>query len=192
SEYLPQQFKMPVPDFVTAARADLHDEGAILWRDALQEQYEPGPVMAGPDDLAVLPYTSGTTGMPKGCMHTHHSVQATLVAAGVWTTVTPNSVMLTTLPLFHVTGMQHSMNSPIYNGSSMVLMTRWDRELGAELIERYGCTHWTNISTMVIDFLANPHIREYDLHSLVLVGGGGAPLPEAIGERLHELLGLRY
>ncbi len=195
SDYLAphaQQSDIPIPDIVAAARKEIQEEGAILWSEALQEQYGPGPLTAGPDDLAVLPYTSGTTGKPKGCMHTHHTVQATLVGAGVWTSMTPNAVILTTLPLFHVTGMQHSMNAPIFNGSSFVLMTRWDREVAAQLIQRYGCTHWTNISTMVIDFLANPKIRDYDLHTLMLVGGGGAPLPEAVGERLYELLGLRY
>jgi fatty-acyl-CoA synthase len=195
SDYLAphaQQSDIPIPDIVAAARKETREEGAILWSEALQEQYGPGPLTAGPDDLAVLPYTSGTTGKPKGCMHTHHTVQATLVGAGVWTSMTPNAVILTTLPLFHVTGMQHSMNAPIFNGSSFVLMTRWDREVAAQLIQRYGCTHWTNISTMVIDFLANPKIRDYDLHTLMLVGGGGAPLPEAVGERLYELLGLRY
>jgi len=195
SDYLAphaQQSDIPIPDIVAAARKEIQEEGAILWSEALQVQYGPGPLTAGPDDLAVLPYTSGTTGKPKGCMHTHHTVQATLVGAGVWTSMTPNAVILTTLPLFHVTGMQHSMNAPIFNGSSFVLMTRWDREVAAQLIQRYGCTHWTNISTMVIDFLANPKIRDYDLHTLMLVGGGGAPLPEAVGERLYELLGLRY
>jgi len=195
SDYLAphaQQSDIPIPDIVAAARKEIQEEGAILWSEALQEQYGPGSLTAGPDDLAVLPYTSGTTGKPKGCMHTHHTVQATLVGAGVWTSMTPNAVILTTLPLFHVTGMQHSMNAPIFNGSSFVLMTRWDREVAAQLIQRYGCTHWTNISTMVIDFLANPKIRDYDLHTLMLVGGGGAPLPEAVGERLYELLGLRY
>ena len=195
SDYLAphaQQSDIPIPDIVAAARKEIREEGAILWSEALQEQYGPGSLTAGPDDLAVLPYTSGTTGKPKGCMHTHHTVQATLVGAGVWTSMTPNAVILTTLPLFHVTGMQHSMNAPIFNGSSFVLMTRWDREVAAQLIQRYGCTHWTNISTMVIDFLANPKIRDYDLHTLMLVGGGGAPLPEAVGERLYELLGLRY
>jgi len=195
SDYLAphaQQSDIPIPDIVAAARKEIQEEGAILWSEALQVQYGPRPLTAGPDDLAVLPYTSGTTGKPKGCMHTHHTVQATLVGAGVWTSMTPNAVILTTLPLFHVTGMQHSMNAPIFNGSSFVLMTRWDREVAAQLIQRYGCTHWTNISTMVIDFLANPKIRDYDLHTLMLVGGGGAPLPEAVGERLYELLGLRY
>jgi fatty-acyl-CoA synthase len=192
ADYLPQKPDMPVPDIVTEARTKLQGPGAIPWSHALREQYTPGPLTAGPADLAVLPYTSGTTGKPKGCMHTHHSVQATLVGAALWVSLTPNSVVLTTLPLFHVTGMQHSMNAPIFEGSSIVLMTRWDRKLAAELIQRYGCTHWTNISTMVIDFLAQPNIQEYDLHTLMVVGGGGAPLPQAVGERLYELTGIRY
>jgi fatty-acyl-CoA synthase len=64
--------------------------------------------------------------------------------------------------------------------------------VAVELIQRYGCTHWTVISTMVVDFLANPRVEEHDVHTLVMVGGGGASLPEAVGERLYDLLGLRY
>jgi fatty-acyl-CoA synthase len=192
SDYLPQQLDMPVPDFVAAPRKEIRDEGVILWSEALREQYAPGPVTVGPNDLAVLPYTSGTTGKPKGCMHTHHSVQATLVGAAVWTSMTASAVVLTTLPLFHVTGMQHSMNAPLFTGSSIVLLTRWDKDVAVELIQRYGCTHWTVISTMVVDFLANPRVEEHAWHTLVMVGGGGAPLPEAVGERLYDVLGLRY
>ena len=192
SDYLPPQLDMPVPTIVVAPRAELRDAGAILWSEALQEHYDPAPLTAGPDDLAVLPYTSGTTGHPKGCMHTHHSAQTTVVGAAVWGSLTANAVTLTTLPLFHVTGMQHSMNAPIFAGSSIVLLTRWDIALAAELIQRYGCSHWINISTMVVDLLADPKLQEYDLHTLVVVGGGGAPLPEAVGERLYDLLGLRY
>jgi fatty-acyl-CoA synthase len=88
--------------------------------------------------------------------------------------------------------MQHSMSAPIYSGASVVLMTRWDREVAAGLVERYGCTHWTNISTMVVDFLSNSNVGQYDLHSLVFVGGGGAPLPAAVGEKLEEYTGVRY
>ena len=60
------------------------------------------------------------------------------------------------LPFFHVTSMQGGMNAPMYQGSTIVLMCRWDREVAAELIQRYKLTSWTAISTMVIDFLANP------------------------------------
>lgn len=153
---------------------------------------QPDELEVESDDLASLPYTSGTTGKPKGCMHTHATMQATLVGAVVWNTLTPNAVCLSVLPLFHVTGMQHSMNAPIFSGSTMVLMTRWNREIAADLIQRYGCTHWTNISTMLVDFLSNPRISDYDISSLKAIGGGGAPLPEAVGQKLFDMTGVRY
>lgn len=192
SDYLEEDTDLAVPDVVTAPREEITDEGVIPWSEVLGSGHEPEPVEVGAEDVALLPYTSGTTGQPKGCVHTHRTLQATLVGVGVWNTTTPDATMLCVLPLFHVTGMQHSMNAPIYSGGTFVLLTRWDRELAAELIQRYGITHWTNISTMVVDFLANPKIGDYDLSSLVVVGGGGAPLPAAVGEKLNDLTGLRY
>ncbi|MFP4000269.1 MAG: AMP-binding protein, partial [Desulfobacterales bacterium] len=103
-----------------------------------------------------------------------------------------SNTMLTTLPLFHVTGLVHSLLAPVYAGSTMVMLTRWDREAAITAIERYRCTHWTNITTMVIDILNHPDIRNRDLSSLMIIGGGGAPLPEAVGNKLHELTGLQY
>ena len=192
ADYLSAKSDISAPDVVAFPRQAINGEGTVLWSDVLREQYAPGPMTAGPADLAVLPYTSGTTGVPKGCMHTHRSMQATLVGAAVWSYTVVDSVSLSAMPLFHVTGMQHGMNAPIFCGDTIVLLTRWDRALAAELVQKYGCTHWINISTMVIDFLAYPRIREYDLHTLSIIGGGGAPLPEAVGERLYELLGVRY
>lgn len=190
SDYLEEASDLAVPDVVSEPVREI--EGAILWSAALEAGRSPEPVAVEGGDLACLPYTSGTTGKPKGCMHTHRTLQATLVGAAVWNNVTVGSVILTTLPLFHVTGMQHSLNAPLYMGATMVFMTRWDRQLAAELVQRYGCTGWTNISTMVVDFLANPEIEKYDLSSFQVVGGGGAPLPAAVGEKLYELTDIRY
>lgn len=191
ADYLPEA-PAGAPDFVRAPRAAPDTPGVVPWADAIAAPFAPGPPATGPDDLAVLPYTSGTTGVPKGCRHTHRSVQATLVGAAAWSGLTASATHLATLPFFHVTGMQHSMNAPLFTGGTIVILTRWDRRLAAELIERRRCTHWKNISTMVVDFLAEPRVREVDLSSLVAVGGGGAPLPAAVGERLHALTGLRY
>src|SRR5690606_2865755 len=116
----------------------------------------------GPDDLALIPYSSGTTGAPKGCMHVHRAVMATAVHRSVWNLATVDSVQLSTLPFFHVTGMQASMNSPIYTGSTSVIMTRWNRTVAATLIERYRVTGWANIVTMAVDFLSNPDLVNYD------------------------------
>jgi fatty-acyl-CoA synthase len=188
-DYIEAYTDLSVPE---SAYAEVTDEVGIPWHEALGAGGAPEPPDVGPDDLACLPYTSGTTGRPKGCRHTHRTVQANVLGAAVFNGVTQGSVSLATLPFFHVTGMVHSMNAPIYTGGPMVLMTRWDRETAAELIERHRVTHWTNISTMVVDFLADPEIEKRDLSSLALVGGGGAALPAAVGEKLERLTGVRY
>ncbi len=192
SDYLEVETDLSVPEVVIEPRQEIGDKRAILWSEALKSGHPSGPVETGVEDITLLPYTSGTTGRPKGCIHTHYTLHATLIGAAVWNTMTSDSVVLCTLPLFHVTGLQHSVNASIYCGSTIVLMTRWDKEVAAELIQRHGCSHWTNISTMVVDFLSNPKIGEYDLSTLVFVGGGGAPLPAAIGEKLYELTDLHY
>jgi len=192
-DYLPAGLnEYTVPDVATLPRQSYDETRVTQWLKALSHKYQPIVSQTCSEDLCVLPYTSGTTGRPKGCMHTHKTVQANSVGAALWSSITPNAVVLTTLPLFHVTGLVHSMNAPIYVGSTMVIMTRWNRETAAQLVERIRCTHWTNIATMVVDFLANPNLMGYDLSSLSAIGGGGASLPQAVGERLYELTGVRY
>jgi fatty-acyl-CoA synthase len=192
SEYTGAAPDIEIPSVALEERRQVLDPGVILWRDALAAHHAPGELSAASRDFALLVYTSGTTGEPKGCMHTHRTVMANVVGGAVWTQGTVEGVVLATLPLFHVTGMQGSMNAPIYLGATIVLMTRWNRDTAAFLIQRYGCTGWTNISTMMVDFLANPRIGEYDLHTLEGIGGGGAPLPAAVGGRLLEMTGLHY
>jgi fatty-acyl-CoA synthase len=125
-------------------------------------------------------------------MLTHRNVMHTLTVNSVWFYATQDSSQLVVLPFFHVTSMQGGMNAPIYQGSTIVLMCRWDRDVAAELIQKYRLISWTAISTMVIDFLANPRLNEYDLSSLQKVSGGGAAMPAAVGERLQQLIGSAY
>lgn len=164
----------------------------IAWEDTLAHDGPLTPYDGRANDIAMIPYTSGTTGEPKGCIHTNKTVQANTVGAFHWLNITPDAVALATLPLFHVTGLVHSGLTPIFAGSTIVLLTRWDREYTAKAIETYEVSHWINISTMVIDFLANPNIGSYNISSLELVGGGGAPLPKAVGEQLFKTTGLHY
>ena len=166
--------------------------GAVAWADALAAGHAPGPACVGPDDLAVLPYTSGTTGHPKGCVHTHRTVMSTTVAGPAWSGGSPDAVQLSALPLFHVTGMQGGMNAPIFTGATIVLMTRWDREACVGLIERCRITHVAGITAMIVDLLQTPGLERRDLSSLLRVGGGGAAMPEAVAQRLEALLGLPF
>ena len=192
SDYATRPTDLDLPDAVRLEPQPIADPGVTLWRDALSARLAPGPHLAGPDDLCVMPYTSGTTGKPKGCIHTHSTVMSTIVSGALWFGGGTDTTLLGTLPLFHVTGMQGSMNQPLFTGSTVVLMTRWDRNTAAQLIQRYRVDGWTNISTMAIDFLANPDLAKYDISSLSRIGGGGAAMPEAVANRLKDLTGLDY
>src|SRR5919108_1983914 len=150
SDYVDHGTDLPLPEFVRALRIATN---AIAWRDAIAAGLAPGEHRAGSDDLAVMPYTSGTTGKPKGCMHTHLSVQATTVHYPYWRGALDGAVVLSSLPMFHVTGMQSAMNSPIHLGATIVLMSRWDRDCAAMQIERARVTNWSAITTMMVDFL---------------------------------------
>ena len=192
SDYTGDNFPGVVPKEAEAPRHIYSEENHYLWSEAVGAGYIPSEHTAKADNLAVLPYTSGTTGLPKGCMHTNHTVQANTVGAYYWSRTTTNAVHLMTLPLFHVTGMVHSMHMPIFGGSTMVIMTRWNRETAVELLKNQGCTHWVAIATMIVDFLANPNLKAEDLATLTSISGGGASLPEAVGEKLYKMTGLRY
>lgn len=192
ADYLNTPTTLPVPEILTAPRHDAAIPGVVSWHDALAAGDEPDPIAATADDLCAILYTSGTTGRPKGCMHTHRGVMCTAVGGAVWEGVTADAVALDTAPLFHVTGMQHSMNAPIFMGATIVCLPRWDPAAAGEMIERYGCTHWANVPTMVADLLSHPAVADRDLSSLRNVFGGGSAMPAAVATRLFERCGIEY
>ncbi|HYD61449.1 MAG TPA: long-chain fatty acid--CoA ligase [Noviherbaspirillum sp.] len=193
SDYLIQPTELNVPDFVRAPREVPAMDGVVAWGDALSACRTPRAHEAGPDDLACMPYTSGTTGKPKGCIHTHRSVMFNAVASPTWSgPMAPDHVTLAVLPFFHVTGMQSVMNAMIYTGGAIVVLPRWDRDAAGQLITRYKVTTWTLIPTMMIDFLSNPRLAEYDISGLKRVSGGGAAMPAAIAQKLLDLTGQQY
>ncbi|WP_204115230.1 long-chain-fatty-acid--CoA ligase [Shimia biformata] len=186
-------FDIPLP----APLPDLTDTvftgpGCYRFSDAVASGSTPRPRETGPDDRAVIPFSSGTTGHPKGCVHSHRTVMTTTMATSTWTPTTPENITLATLPFFHVTGMQSSMNVPILRGSPIVILTRWNAVHAAKLIERYKVTHWASIATMAIDLLNNAEAESYDLSSLETIGGGGAAMPDAIAVKLRNRVGRPY
>jgi len=192
SDYLREPTDLTLPDVVAAARVALQEPGVTRWADMQALRCAPPPHTAGPHDLCVMPYTSGTTGSPKGCMHTHRSAMSTLVGGVQWFARTQDAVFLSALPFFHVTGMAGSMNGPLYAGATIVVLTRWDRDVAARCIQRHRVSVWQAISTMVVDFLAHPRLGDYDLSSLSGIRGGGAAMPAAVAQKLRDLTGLDY
>jgi len=192
SQYLRTSTDLPLAPELRVETATPPLPGVVDWQAALDCGQRPGPHLSGPDDHCAMVYSSGTTGVPKGCVHTHRSVMATTVQRQAWTLLNCEDVILTTLPLFHVAGMQSSMNGPIFIGACMVIMTRWNREVAAELMQRYRVSCWSNIVTMAVDFLTQDNLERFDLSSLRNIGGGGAAMPGPVKERLKQLFGLDY
>lgn len=188
ADYLPEEPELPPPEFAKIR----HDVGdAIPWDETMKER-NPPDLQVTTDDLAIIMYTAGTTGVPKGCMHTHSTAIANTLCSIYWERITPASIHLTALPLFHVTALVHDLLACTYVGGTMVLLTRWDKKVALQAIEKYRVNYWINITTMVVDVLTDPEIKKRDLSSLRFVGGGGAPMPKAVAERLEQLTGLKY
>jgi fatty-acyl-CoA synthase len=165
---------------------------AIRWLDAIRSSHSAPPSTGEPDQLAVLPYTSGTTGLPKGCMHSHRTIMHNIVCAAAWGNATDATVSLAVVPMFHITGMLYGLHATMYLGSTAVLMPRWDRELAGALISKHRVTSWTMIPTMIVDLLASPNVASFDLTSIQYIGGGGAAMPQAVAEKLFTQFGLRF
>ncbi|HWU74950.1 MAG TPA: long-chain-fatty-acid--CoA ligase [Rhodanobacter sp.] len=190
ADYLTVPTDLPLPECVSAPRQAI--AGTTAWMDALAAQLAPAAHTAGAADLAIIPYTSGTTGEPKGCMHTHRSVMQNTVGSAEWCRMAKDAVVLVCLPMFHVTGLQTGVNTPVWLGATMVVMTRWDKRCAAMLIARHGVTAWTAIPTMLIDFLNQPDLDPHELASLNLLTGGGAAMPRAVAEKIQALWGIPY
>jgi fatty-acyl-CoA synthase len=159
---------------------------------AIAEGLSVNEVMVSTHDLAVLPYTSGTTGRPKGCYHTHSTVLASNLASQVWRGLDCDSVVLCVAPLFHMLGMQSGMNVPITLGATIVMMARWDAANAVELVEKYRVSVWAAPPSMVIAFYSQSSAAERDLSSLTVLSGGGAAMPEAVAKMLFEKFGIAY
>ena len=189
SEYISNSSDVDIPEFFFNTGPDGF---CTTWSEALEMNLAAPNHTRVPEDWCIIPYSSGTTGQPKGCLHTHKSVNATASAYPSWVGVKNGSQILASLPLYHVTGMQHSMNLPIITGSTIHLMTRWNAKTAATIIEKEKIQHWRSITTTMIDFLSLENIENYDLSSLEAIGGGGAQMPKSVAKRMAKLIRLDY
>jgi fatty-acyl-CoA synthase len=180
------------PAFLRAPRQALDHAALCGIEDAIAEDMPPPRAHPKPDDMALLPYTSGTTGKPKGCVHTHATVVASSTASALWRALHAQSVVLGVAPMFHLLGMQGAMNVPITLGATCVMLPRWDAAQAARLIERHRVTTWSAPPAMLIDFFAHPEAASRDLSSLTVLSGGGAAMPEAVSAMLWERFGIVY
>jgi fatty-acyl-CoA synthase len=188
---VPAPFTLPAVIAECVLPAEL-PPGFVSWAAAMGETRPPRPDTAGWNDLCVMPYTSGTTGKPKACMHPHSSAVFTAVAQAEWYGFGEDSVLTAFMPMFHVAGMQFSMNGGLSAGATLIVMCRWDRDLIGPLFRRYHVTAWSAAPTMVVDVLAASSFEPSDFKHLRTLTGGGATMPAAVVEELQQRYGLTF
>lgn len=181
-----------LPDVVKQKKHWTQAPGLVNFSDALAAGLSIDSVDVRTDDFCVLPYTSGTTGHPKGCIHTHQTLITSLNSSIMWRSYHTETVFLAVAPMFHMLGMQNGMNLPIMLGATVVVMPRWDADQAISLIEEHRVSSWSAPPAMVLDCFSRPDVLKRDLSSLAFLGGGGAAMPEAVAAMLKERFGIVY
>ncbi len=136
-------------------------------------------VSTSPDDTAVIGYTSGTTGRPKGAELSHFNLfyQCRMLPELTTEKRNDDEVRMAVLPLFHSFGQSCIMNTVLAMGSTMTLMPRFDPVKAMEMVQRDRITHFAAVPTMWVTMLNHPDRDKYDMSSLRMCGSGGAPIP---------------
>jgi acyl-CoA synthetase (AMP-forming)/AMP-acid ligase II len=141
------------------------------------------------DDLAVLPYSSGTTGVPKGVMLTHGNLGANLLQMEPLAPRTDNPNMLAVIPFFHIAGLNGIMNLGLYKRGSLVTLPRFQIESFLTAIEQFRIAYTVIVPPIAVALMNSPLVDSFDLSSLELVDCVAAPLDTSLAEQLQERLG---
>ena len=161
-------------------------DGATQFDDFLADETLPVQDRAD-DDVAVQPYTSGTTGQPKGVLLTHHNLTFDARAsAELHDGIRPDDRMLGVLPLFHIYGMTITMIATLFEGGSYWPMVEWDAEATLELVESEGITVLHGVPAMYNDIINTPGAEAYDLSSVRFANSGGASIPIEVLETFQS------
>ncbi len=166
ADVLPAEPTIPVPDSIRGPRVAV--PGATDLLPALAALPEPKPLPpAALDDIAALNYTGGTTGMPKGCVHTQRDMVYTAAANhGISVVSNQNSIYMSFFPEFWIAGENFGLIFPLFAGATLVLLARWDAVGALAAIDRYK----VNVTAMPVDgaveLMDHPRFKEFDLSSL--------------------------
>ena len=178
------------------ARPDKSAVAAKLTRDAdvmgNAGTYQKVPVDAA-NDIAVLQYTGGTTGTPKGAMLTHANISINCQQGAAWAVnlVRGQERSLAALPFFHVFAMTAVMNFAVSEGAELIIMPRFVLDDAMKLIDKTQPTVMPGVPTMFMAILNHPRLKSFDLASLKYCVSGGAPLPVELKQRFEKLTGCK-
>ena len=187
AELLPDTPRIDVPPELLAqgaaaapVPADCEDFLAVVRAGGV-----PNPVGITLDDVALMTYTSGTTGLPKGAMLTYGNALFKTRASADSYGATPDDVLLAVAPLYHIAGMLMGVTVPVYVGATAVLLYRFDPVAVAQALERHRVTWWYSIAPMNVAVMQVPGIQSMDLSALRMnpVTSFGITFTEALAQQ---------
>jgi len=177
---------MDKPPRVITVRGNAPGRNAFeaLGRDAAPWQ----PLTVSPDAIKLLLYTSGTTGRPKGVLHSHNTLMAELDAVSQFWAVTPEDVVFMPSPVTHITGYTYALEYVFVAGVKVVLMDRWEADAAAELVRTEGGTLTVAATPFLAELTDAVERGGQSLSSLRLFASGGAPVPPELVRRAARVM----
>lgn len=172
-------------------RLPAYEAEKVLWWERLMRRtsgdFQPVPVI--PDDLAVLLYTGGTTGAPKGVMLSHRNLVANVIQTRVWFADLREGqeIFLGVLPFSHSYGLTACLNVAILSGSAVVLLPTFDSEAVLKATRRYRPTLFPGVPAMYAAINEFPKVRDYEIASVKACISGASPLPVEVQEGFEKL-----
>ena len=161
-----------------------------IWSLVAGEQPLAKPVAIDPErDIAVLPYSSGTTGLPKGVMLSHYNLTSNIRQLTATGLATEDAVVLAFLPFFHIYGLMVLLNATLATGSTCLVMPRFDPEQTLAWIEKYKVTDLYVVPPALLVLANHPKLDQYDVSSLRFIVSGAAPLPLEVADLAAKRFG---
>ena len=197
------KFLLTIPMFLENARAAAEEAGsieeifvfgeaegatpfaALLHNDGKLPVVDIDPATA----IAVMPYSSGTTGLSKGVMLTHRNIVANMVQCEVVEPLTPEDTLIGVLPFFHIYGMTLILNMALACGATVVSVPRFDMVQFLELVQKHRITRAHLVPPIILGLARHPIVDNYDLSSLKSILSGAAPLGPELTREAAERIG---
>ncbi len=177
------------PAVRAAAPATLRNVFALERLEEMGADDPPPAVSIDPEDVAALPYSSGTTGTPKGVMLTHRNLVAMQLLLGPLDGTRADDVLIAVLPFFHIYGLSVILLLALQRGATLVVFPRFDMESFLRAVERYRVTRLPLVPPLILRLVHEPRLSEFDLSSVRVVMSGAAPLAPELAAELSARLG---